>query len=168
MKTDDIQKQVDLAGMTNRSGLLSSSGWPTTDAWVPASVEIDGDMLRWRELGPGWPSRREPVGMLDSFLRITKDDHILRFAKRWGPLRVLPYHLNRPETLKEPLALWHRLVKQARALIAIGAAICQRETTPAWAWKTLYPLPDGELAHHAKVMIARLKPAKDVKPAPDL
>ncbi len=91
-RSDELQAQLELGHLASwRTGLIGGPAPPMRRPWVPAHVELDGDVLRWRQVhGSGNRPRvsREvsPDGALDAFMRIRRPRDVLRFACRWGPL----------------------------------------------------------------------------------
>jgi hypothetical protein len=151
-------KEYETAGMVEQtSGLLSATALPTSQAWVPARVELREDELLWwrhvyhrpeRDCGPEcWGHEASAKGMLDSFVRLRDARGVLNFARRYGPLAICEHRL--PAThnwtatgrgcypvgweegvCREPVALWLRYAQQAHALLGIAATLYQGKKIP--------------------------------------
>lgn len=95
MTTAERLSAVELSGLLGGDGYLDRklaiSGWP-----VPP-VEIRGDQLLWPQKAAFSPSKRARPDRvpLEGFAALaTADDRaILRYAKRWGPLRICVHGL---------------------------------------------------------------------------
>lgn len=152
-------EQAGVAGMVDaRSGLLGATILPASQALVPAKAELEGDYLLWwrYDADSANPHGLETSsrGMLDAFVRIKTTKDVLRFVRRYGPLFLcehgLPaahnwttrsigcYPLGWEEGVcREPLAGWRQYVEQARALIAIAAALREGKEGSKEDWQAL-------------------------------
>ncbi len=170
-----LQRELEFSEMVNAEGRLLSKWLPTLKVRPAANIRLDAarEHLHWQERRPEmtyhtWlfyeldrerPSTADPTGMIDIFLRIKSPNDVLRFARRYGPLRLcghgrpsshrLEYSLieapppdascrpeGYPDDCSEPVSLWYSYVSQARALVEIGAALWQGRPGPKTAWKT--------------------------------
>jgi hypothetical protein len=137
-------KALDLAGMSN-----GRSPWPITDAYVPADLRIEGEVLRYVVMGGADAAVvvPRPVGMLAKFMRITDEQGVLDFANAYGVLGICEHGLpashqpfpamprsvefgrdacmpvGYPSEVAEPVSRWLDFARQARALLSIGALL---------------------------------------------
>jgi hypothetical protein len=173
-----MNEQPELAGMVDvESGLLGAIILPTSQAFVPPGVELQGDYVVWwpydverdylewwgYDAGSANPYGREtsPRGMLDAFVQMKTPDAALRFARRYGPLALCEHglpttHNWTPErqgcypvgweqgVCREPLERWLYYVDQARALVAIAAALQRDEKELEEAWQVLLKRYEGD------------------------
>jgi hypothetical protein len=94
--------------------------------------------------------------MLDAFVRLRDADDVLRFARRFGVLRLCKHGLpiSHEATCVQltdgdglpcaPIARWLHFARQAKAILAIAAAIHQGRPTDQADWRAVYEDCDEE------------------------
>lgn len=160
---NDMQRLMQLADMTDESGALGRSPLPEK-LWVPAHIEIQGDMLAWYVNLTGgsatharvWPKKvRGDRPILGQFVRLSanKPEGIVTFARRWGVLddtvdRVIwhepPDRGNfweaegvqwSTEQGREPLAKWGARAAQVRAILLLAASLHRDQPLSLEDWR---------------------------------
>ena len=128
-KRKDLNRQIQLAGMTiGDSGSRVGRKINTEGLLKPAVVDFDREA---RQLAYNTDSpltvnlAGPPPGLLDEFVGLyeASDEAIWRFAQRFGVLSVAPFREH--GTYTEPIAEWRYRISQARAVLAIAAALHQ-------------------------------------------
>ena len=145
----DLRGAVELAGMVDSLGRLSSAGPRQDHPWVPTRIAMEAEDLVWAEFDPerpdAWPEEVHPTGALDAFVRIKRHSHILKFAKRWGPLRLCAGH-GVPHghdggclpARREPLVRWYYYVEQASLILRIASLLRGGRPVSREAWSAMF------------------------------
>lgn len=176
--TSTGQGGYERAAIADGAGLLG--GWSRLNldwVFIPRRAWLDGGELHYDmavalpSVSPHHDRKVDPKGALDSFIRITDAEGVLRFALRFGVLGLckheLPASHNPPPPIlssdstrsgcqamaKEPIAAWLLYVGQARALMNIAARL-QDEGKPGneSEWRAVY----ARVLSHEDAVIADL------------
>ena len=122
------------------AGLTLQSQWPATRLPVPEQLHVDGDWVVSESLQPGGRLTAPSRDVLLRFARIQTADDVLRFARRFGVLRIREEHIGRMR--REPLEEWFVRARQARALLNIASAVHQDRPTDMSDWRVAYERVD--------------------------
>ena len=137
---DEIQRELELAGIVGESGLLSGGDIPTIRQQVPGEIWLDsteadlGEVVCFDPSGAAYRKAGDATGALDAFLRVRDSDSALAFAVQHGPLflcthRSPAWHTaptffsddNKREicrpTGRESIDDWLRYADRARAIV---------------------------------------------------
>ena len=172
--------------MVDFEGLLRGTWFPMGKPHPPLDVRLDaaGERLLWREPLQVEPDYIDflktppvkPEGMLDAFVRINGSGDVLRFARRYGPLRLCEHGFpssHRPQYLSdealppgsfclptghpgkcsEPVDRWNFYVGQAKALLEIGAALWQGRLGPKAAWESVFADHGNEIVKNMLAIV---------------
>ena len=140
-------KGFELAGLTNDEGNLGRPV-PHGHVFVPGTIELDGDTLRWKVTRNSKSVEISP-STLNEFVRLWRDDPpgILKFAKKWGVLAM--QRLRDEERVfyrpcgegmlsgADPLVAWRYFSRRASAVLSIAAALRQDRLGDLGDWKAI-------------------------------
>ena len=138
--------------MDEEQGRLTRRGLPVGDLFgIPEQVWVEGGRLHYRYVSPFGKPRDAEDGMLDAFVRLEDEPDVLKFAQRWGPLRLCSHNLTsrhgtqtiffdvegKCETGKdeEPLEAWFLWADSARALLSVAANLHQGQEPSLDVWR---------------------------------
>ncbi len=171
----------DLAGLSDtETGVLGIGGLATSGVFPPASVELDGERIRFEQETPWWERQGSPTkGMLDAFVRIDSPEDVVRFARKWGVLSICEHNLpsshsvfpwpakwSPPETCTslrdsigawEPVERWLHFSSRARSVLSLAAAIHLGERGEDALWEEaaegtfLLSSPNGPAIWHKQI-----------------
>lgn len=157
--------------METEDGLLGNPALPIIGSWIPYHSEIRGDFVCWNRdfdpddppsstnLGEAFvhlkslvPSKANPKGMLDTFIRIKNESDVLRFVQKYGALQLcengstvtrlhgpldgfpcMPDHWIEP-LWHERLDHWYSYVRVARGIIDAASALHEGERASEEFW----------------------------------
>jgi hypothetical protein len=146
------QEEFELSGIADTAGRVARVV-PTGRIFVPGSIYLEGDSLRW-----SWPGKYRFVtpnkSMLDRFIRLWREPPrtILAFARNWGVLGAA--YGNRPcvegeQAGTESIEAWRYYSRRAMAVLDLIAANKQGKIGDVDDWKSIgvWDFRAAEIAH---------------------
>lgn len=131
--------------------------WPAVKASVPPNLRLTSGALRWDYRG-AQRDVKDTGGMLDAFRRIRDADGVLRFARKYGVLRLCAHglpaehsnHLPPTERCKpigfprvaEPVDVWLGFTEEARRLMDLAETLSAEHVSEV-EWQKLAAGSEG-------------------------
>jgi hypothetical protein len=140
-------KEFELAGLTDDEGNLGRPV-PHGHVFVPGTIELDGDTLRWEYTRNSKFVEISP-STLNEFVRLWSEDPpgILKFARKWGVLAMERLGGKDPVFYRpcgegmssgaDPLVAWPYFSRRASAVLNIAAALHQGRLGDLGDWATI-------------------------------
>lgn len=137
MSLNDLMVKLELAGVTAEH--LGRGPLPSGELEVPTHIFLVRDTLAWDYHG-GTVKQVDTRGILQAFIRITSPDQMLRFAQRYGPLRLCR-HGRAPHPDEETGAWcgacgqerfedWRSYIGWATAIIRLAIGLATHDFSP--------------------------------------
>ena len=159
--SDDLQRRLEEAGLVRDDGEPLGRIPRKHGIWVPNYVmpypDAAGNIESIGfppdgELGGQWHLVEEPAGLLNTFVAVANApvEKVISVAQRYGPLFPCSTHgmfFIGPDSISrslecewlhpEPVWLWRRMARRARAALSIAAALWKRARPLIEDWATL-------------------------------